>query len=122
MKSLAPGVQIGTHVCLLSSCEVGKGHVWGESTRAHQRATPGFPGVTPSVSAPWEGMHQGSSGLVLKDSTLEGNPVLECNTCEVPWCALCRAALEPSTNGFRCHTIFLWYGAKGERPLAMWVL
>jgi hypothetical protein len=29
---------------------------------------------------------QGSSGLLLKDSTLYGKPVLKHSTCEVPWC------------------------------------
>jgi hypothetical protein len=30
---------------------------------------------------------QVSSGLVLKDSTLRGKPVLKHSTCEVPWLA-----------------------------------
>jgi hypothetical protein len=32
-----------------------------------------------------EGAQQGTSGLVLKDSTLRGKPVLKRSTCEVSW-------------------------------------
>jgi hypothetical protein len=46
-----------------------------------------------SSSSRVQGCMPGTSGLVLTDSTLQGEPVLKPSTCEVPWCMRerCRA-------------------------------